>query len=65
MTGRDWRSEAQLKRELECESGAVAAPAVEAQHLAPTLLRKFRMFIHAATAHLLQSRAHDFTEISL
>lgn len=62
---KDARSEAQLKRGLECKPCAVAAPAVEAQHLASTLLCRFGMFIHAAAAHLLQSRAHDFTEISL
>jgi hypothetical protein len=65
MAAKDARSEAKLKRDLECEACAVTAPAVEAQHLAPTLLRKFGMFIHAAATHLLQSRTHDFTEISL
>jgi len=57
--------QARLKRGSECEPCAVAAPTVETQHFAPTLLRKLGVFVHAAAAHLLQSRTHDFAEISL
>lgn len=52
-------------RVLEREARPIAAPTVQAEHLAPAQLRELCGFIHAAASHLLQSGAHDLAEISL
>ena len=52
------------KTHLQRESGPVAGPAVQTEHLTPALLLLAQVLGHAAL-DLHQSGAHDFAEVAL